>query len=137
MDIFDLVDIKHVKHPILNKFSLKMRSGIYFFLIAKNLTKFVQKVDTQSSTAPDHKSVYLSLHWTKEVPRGDGLGKFKNALLKDDHHVEQIHKVYPEFRGKSEYIQDKKYFGNFLKWKLEVWLFHTPKAKLRRLINGN
>ena len=58
MDIFDLVDIQRVKHPNINKYSyeskaLKMRSRIDFFLIAKNLTKYVQKVDIQSSIAPD------------------------------------------------------------------------------------
>ena len=73
MDIFELVDIQRVKHPNINKYSyvskaLKMRSRIDFFLVAKNLTKYVQKVDIQSSIAPDHKAVFLSLHWTKEAP---------------------------------------------------------------------
>ena len=77
MDIFDLVDIQRVKHPNINKYSyvskaLKMRSRIDFFLVAKNLTKYVKKVDIQSSIAADHKTVFLSLHWTKVVPRRPG-----------------------------------------------------------------
>ena len=103
MDIFDLVDIQRVKHPNINKYSyeskaLKMRSRINFFLIAKNLTKYVQKVDIQSSIAPDHRTVHLSLHWIKEAPRGPDFWKFNNALLKDDNYTEQIRKIYPELR---------------------------------------
>ena len=67
MDIFDLVDIQRVKHPNINKYSyvskaLKMRSRIDFFLVLKNLTKWVQKNDIQSSIPPSHKTVFLSLH---------------------------------------------------------------------------
>ena len=63
MDIFDLVDIQRVKHLTINKYyykskALKMRSRIDFFLIAKNLTKYVQKVDIQPSIAHDHRTVY-------------------------------------------------------------------------------
>ena len=66
MDIFDLVDIQRVKYPNVNKYSfkskaLKVRSRIDFFLIAKNLTKYVQKVDIHPSTAPDHWTISLSL----------------------------------------------------------------------------
>ena len=83
MDIFDLVDIQRVKHHKYSYVSkaLKMRSRIYFFLVARNLTKYVFKVDIQSSIAPDHRTVLLSLHWTKVVPRGPGFWKFNNALL--------------------------------------------------------
>ena len=75
MDIFYLVDIQRVKHPNANKCSyeskaLKVRSRIDFFLMAKNLTKYVQKVDIHPSIAPDHWTISLSLQWTKEVPRG-------------------------------------------------------------------
>ena len=105
MDIFDLVDIQKVKHPNINKYSyvskaLKMRSRIDFFLVAKNLTKYVQKVDIQSSIAPDHKTVFLSLHWTKVVPRGPGFWKFNNALLEDNNYVEQMRQRYSGFREK-------------------------------------
>ena len=116
MDIFDLVDIQRVKHPNINKYSyeskaLKMRSRIGFILIAKNLTRYVQKVDIQPSIAPDHRTVYLSLHWIKESPRGPGFWKFNNAsVLNDDKYTEQIRKMYPELREKYTYIQDKRMF---------------------------
>ena len=111
MDIFDLVDIR-VKHSNINKYyykskALKMRSRIDFFLIAKNLTKYVQKVDIQPSIAHDHRTVYLSLHWIKETPRSPGFWKFNNALLKDDKYTEQICKMYPKLLKKYTYIQDK------------------------------
>jgi len=47
MDMFDLVDIQRVCHPKLCKFtyeskSLKMKSRLDFFLVAKNFTRSVK-----------------------------------------------------------------------------------------------
>ena len=66
MDIFDPVDIQRVKHPNIKQIpyvskALIMRSRIDFFLVAKNLTKYVKKVDIQSSIAPDHKTAFFYL----------------------------------------------------------------------------
>ena len=100
MDIFDLVDIQRVKHPNVNKYfyeskALKMRSRIDFCLIAKNLTKCVQKVDIHPSIAPDYWTISLSQQWTEEVLKGPGFWKFNNMLLKDDNYIRQICKTYP------------------------------------------
>ena len=98
MDIFDLVDIQRVKHPNINKYlyvskALKMRSRIDYFLVTKNLTKYVQEVDIQPSIVPDHKTVFLSLHWTKIIPRRPGFWKFNNALLEQ---MRQYKRMYWE-----------------------------------------
>ena len=136
MDIFDLVDIQRVKHPNINKYSyeskaLKMKSRIDFFLIAKNLTRYVQKVDIQPSIAPDHRTVYLSLHWIKETPRGPGFWKFNNALVKDDKYTEQIRKMYPELREKYAYIQDKRMFWELLKMEIRCMTISYAKRKAK------
>ena len=94
---------------------MNMKSRIDFFLIAKNLTKYVQKVDIQPSIALDHRKVYQSLHWIKGTPRGPSFWNFNNALLKDDKYTEQIRKMYPELREKYTYIQDKRMFSELLK----------------------
>ena len=136
MDFFDLVDIQRVKHPNINKYSyeskaLKMRSRIDFFPIAKNLTRYVQKVDIQSSIAPDHRTVYLSLHWIKDTPRGPGFWKFNNALLKDDKYTKQIRKMYPELREKYTYIQDKRMFWELLKMEIRCMTISYAKRKAK------
>ena len=66
MDMFDLVDIQRVRHPKLRKFtyeskSLKMKSRLDFFLVAKNLTRSVKKKEIYPSRAPDHAAIYISL----------------------------------------------------------------------------
>ena len=91
-----------------------MRSRIDFFLVARNLTKYVQKVDIQSSIAPDHKTVLLSLHWTKVVPRGPGFWKFNNALLEDNNFVEQMRQRYSGFPETYNYIQDERMYWELL-----------------------
>jgi len=81
MDIFDLIDIQRERHPNVNKYSytskaLNLKSRIDYFLISKDLKKFVKKVDIQTSIAPDHKMIFLSLNWPKDTPRGPGFWKF-------------------------------------------------------------
>ena len=74
IDILDLVDIQRERHPKLHKYSneskaLKVKSRIYFFLVAKNLTQFVKKSEIYPSIAPDHKVIYISLSLSNETPR--------------------------------------------------------------------
>ena len=140
MDIFDLVDIQRVKYPNVNKYSyeskaLKVRSRIDFFLIAKNLTKYVQKVDIHPSIAPDHWTISLSLQWTKEVPRGPGFWKFNNTLLNDDNYIQQIRRTYPETRAKYEYIQDKRTLWELLKMELRSVTISYAKGKAKETSN--
>ena len=70
-----------------------VKSRIDFFLISKHLTKFVKKVDIQTSKAPDHNMILLSLSWPNENPRGPGFSKFNNSLLEDKEYTAKI--LYP------------------------------------------
>ena len=92
MDMFDLIDIQRIRHPKLCKFMYAskakgMKSRIDFFLLAKNLTKSVKKTEIYPSIAPDHNAIYISLSGSCESPRGLGLWKFNNTLLKDEEYV--------------------------------------------------
>ena len=99
MDAFDLVDILRLRRPRLQKYTyeteaLKVRSRIDFFLVAKNLTRYVKKSEIHPSIAPDHFAIYLLLSWTSEISRGPGLWKFNNTLLGDADYVTKIHETY-------------------------------------------
>ena len=97
MDMFDLVDIQRVRHPNpkLRKFtyeskSLKVKSRLDFFLVAKNLTRSVKKSEIYPSIAPDRNAIYISLSWASPTPRGTSLWKFNNTLLSDEQYVALI-----------------------------------------------
>lgn len=109
MDTLDLVDIQRTRYPNVNKFSyrsktLGVKSRIDFFLISKHLTKFVKKVDIQTSIAPDHNTILLSLSWPNENPRGPGFWKFNNSLLEDKEYTTKILELYPQLREKYNYV---------------------------------
>ena len=92
MDAFDLVDIQRLRHPRLQKYSyeskaLKVKSIKDFFLVPKNLTRYVKKSEIHPSIAPDHQAIHLLLSWTSETSRGPGLWKFNNTLLNDPDYV--------------------------------------------------
>ena len=77
MGMFDLIDIQRKRYPNTNKFSytskaLNVKSRIDFFLVLKELKKYVKTVDIQASIAPDHKTVYMSLDLPKNTSRGPG-----------------------------------------------------------------
>ena len=95
MDALDLEDIYRKRHPKLNKYSytskaLNVESRIDYFLVSRNLSKFVKKVDIKPSIAPDHNALSLTLSWSKVESRGPGFWKFNNELLMDETFVEKI-----------------------------------------------
>ena len=111
MDMFDLVDIQRVHHPKLRKFkkeskSLKVKSRLDFFLVAKNLTS-VKKSEIYPSIAPDHNAIYISLTWASPTPRGPGLWKFNNTLLSDEQYVALIWDTYTQARSYYSHVADK------------------------------
>ena len=119
MDAFDLVDIQRLRHPRLQKYSyesksLKLKSRIDFFLVAKNLTQYVKKSEIYPSIAPDHRAIYISLSWTNENSRGPGLWKINNTLLKDEHYVTKIHETYSRSRTFYSDLEDAHLF-----WEME------------------
>ena len=100
MDALDLEDIHRKRHPKLNKYSytskaLNVKSKIDYFLISRNLSKFVKKVDIKPSIAPDHNALSLTLSWSKVESRGPGFWKFNNELLMDETFVQKILEMYP------------------------------------------
>ena len=113
MEELDLIDISRKQKPSFKSCSyeskyLKVKSRIDYFLIAKQLTNYVQCVDTKTQ----HKAIKLSMKLPKAT-RGPGLWKFNNSLLKDKEYIKQITDSYPIIREKYADIKDKR-----LKWEL-------------------
>ena len=105
--------------PNANKLSyrskmLGVKSRIDFFLISKHLTKFVKKVDIQTSIAPDHNTILLSLSWPDENPRRPGFWKFNNSLLEDKEYKTKILELYPHLREKYYYVNDPQLFWELM-----------------------
>ena len=120
MEAFDLVDIQRVRHPQLRKYSyvskaLKLKSRIDFFLVAQNLTQFVEKSNIYPSVALDHQAIYMSLSWRNETPHGPGLWKFNNNFLDDEQYLANIHETYDSASDMYSVIKDKCLFWEMLK----------------------
>ena len=99
--MFDLIDIQREKYPNVNKYSylskaLDVKSRIDFLLVAKNLTKYVEKSDIQPSIAPDHCAVYIILSVPEINSRGPGFWKLNNSLLAGDEYLELVGELLEE-----------------------------------------
>ena len=98
---FAQCDIQRTRYPTANKFSYRSKTlgvkyRLDFFLISKHLTKFVN----QTSIAPDHNMILLSLSWPNDNPRGPGFWKFNNSLLEGKEYTTKILELYPQLRDK-------------------------------------
>lgn len=138
MDSLDLVDIQRTRHPKLNAFSyvskaLGVKSRIDFFLVAKHLTKFVKKVDIQTSIAPDHNTICLLLSWPDEHPRGPGFWKFNNTLLDDEEYTSKIRELYPELRKKYSDVKDQQLFWELMKMEIRTVTISFAKGKAQTI----
>ena len=138
MDSLDLVDIQRTRHPKLNAFSyvskaLGVKSRIDFFLVAKHLTKFVKKVDIQTSIAPDHNTICLLLSWPDEHPRGPGFWKFNNTLLDDEEYTSKIRELYPELRKKYSDVKDQQLFWKLMKMEIRTVTISFAKGKAQTI----
>ena len=134
MDTLDLVDIQRTCYPNVNEFSyrsktLGVKSRIDFF--SKHLTKFVKikKVDIQTSIAPDHNMIILSLSWPNENPRGPGFWKFNNSLLEDKEYTTKILELYPQFSEKYHYVNDQQLFWELIKMEIRSTTISFSKGK--------
>ena len=140
MDMLDLVDIQRERHPNVNKFfysskALKLKSRIDFFLLAKELKKYVSKADIQTSIAPDHNLIYLSLNLPQETSRiPGGFWKFNNTLLEDNEYVEKIKRIYPQLRERYKTVVDIQMLWELLKMEIRSTTISCTKGK-RKLLN--
>ena len=139
MDMFDLIDVQRVRHPKLRKFTYEskaigMKSGIDYFLLAKNLTKGVKKTEIYPSIAPDHNVIYIPLSGSSESPRGPGLWKFNNTLLKDEEYVECVRETYLNTVNYYRQVTNKRLVWELIKMEIRnaAVSYTKYKAKISR-----
>ena len=94
------------------------------------------KTAIQSSIAPDHKLVCLSIQRKKISTRGPGFWKFNNSLLKDEDYIERIQKLYPELRSKYSYVQDEQMLWELLKMEIRIFTNSFAKVEKQNLIGS-
>ena len=140
MELFDLIDIQRVRHPKLRKFtyeskSLRLKSRIDFFLIAKDLTVYIKKSEILSAIAPDHNAISISLTLPNKCPRGPGFWKFNNTLLKDAQYIDKIHNTYTQARKYYGHLTDKRLFWEMIKMEIRSATITYSKNKSKSIRN--
>ena len=140
MELFDLIDIQRVHHPKLRKFtyeskSLRLKSRIHFFLIAKDLTVCIKKSEILSAIAPDHNAISISLTLPNKCPRGPGFWKFNNTLLKDPQYIDKIHNTYTQTRKYYGHLTDKRLFWEMIKMEIRSATITYSKNKSKSIRN--
>ena len=138
MEMFDLVDIQRVRHPKLRKFtyeskSLKVKSRIDFFLVAKNLTLSVKSTRIYPAIAPDHDAISISLSLPNLCPRGPGFWKFNNTLLNDEQYVSRVRDTYSQARNYYCHLTDKRLFWEMIKMEISSATISYSKSKCKRI----
>ena len=140
MEMLDLVDSQRVRHPKLRKFtyeskSLKLKSRIDFFLIAKTFTIKVKTTEIYPSIAPDHNAIYILLTLSHKCPRGPGFWKFNNTLLDDAQYVNMVRNTYVQTRSSYSYLGDKRLFWEMMKMEIRSMTIFYCKGKAKNIRN--
>ena len=140
MEMFDLVDIQRVRHPKLQKFtyeskSLKVKSRIDFFLVAKNLTLSVKNTQIFPAIAPDHDAIFISLSLPNQCPRGPGFWKFNNTLLNDEQYVNRVRDTCAQARNYYGHLTDKRLFWEMIKMEIRSATISYFKSKSKHIRN--
>lgn len=140
MEMFDLVDIQRMRHPKLRKFtyeskSLKLKSRIDFFLIAKSLSGYVKNSEIYHAIAPDHNAIFISISWPNKPPRGPGLWKFNNTLLKDMQYVNTVQDTYAHVCSYYSNVTDKRLFWELMKMEIRAATIAFSKSKTKCISN--
>jgi len=108
-----------------------MKSRLDFFLVAKNLTRSVKKTEIYPSIAPDHAAIYISLSWEGKTPRGPGLWKFNNTLLKDEQYVAMIRDTYTQAQSYYSHLTDKRLFWEMMKIEIRTASISYAKSRAK------
>ena len=66
----------------------------------------------------DHAAVSFKVQSNEFVPRGPGFFKFNNSLLNDNCFLDGLRKKIPEYKGKHNYLEDKRLYWDMLKMEI-------------------
>ena len=140
MEMFDLIDIQRIRHPKLRKFtyeskSLRLKSRIDFFLIAKDLSVNIKNSEILPAIAPDHNAISISLTLPYKCPRGPGFWKFNNTLLKDPQYIDKIHCTYTLACKYYGHLTDRRLFWEMIKMEIRSATITYSKNKSKSIRN--
>ena len=140
MEMFDLIDIQRIRHPKLRKFtyeskSLRLKSRIDFFLIAKDLSVNIKKSEILPAIPPDHNAISISLTLPNKCPRGPGFWKFNNTLLRDPQYIDKIHCTYTLACKYYGHLTDRRLFWEMIKMEIRSATITYSKNKSKSIRN--
>ena len=90
-------------------------------------------MDIQTSIAPDHNTILLSVLWPNKNPRGLGFWKFKNSLLEDKEYTTRILELYPQLSEKYHYVNDQQLFWELIKMEIRSTTILFSKGKIQAI----
>ena len=115
--------------------SLRLKSRIDFFLIAKDLTVNIKRSEILPAIAPDHNAISISLTLPNKCPRGPGFWKFNNTLLKDPQYIDKIRYTYTEARKYYGHFTDRRLFWEMIKMEIRSATIMYSKNKSKSIRN--
>ena len=138
MEQLNMIDIYRALHPNTRTYtyeskSLKLKSRIDFFLIAKQLLNSTKKAESRSSIAPGHKAIFLCLQIDQTFKRGPGNWKCNNTLLKDKEYVNLIKNIFPSIQEKYHDVENKQLYWELVKMEIRSKTISYSKKKKREL----
>ena len=124
-----------MKQTKQSDFKVILKSRIDFFIIKKQLSNQVKRIETRISIAPDHKAIFLSIEIDQAPARGPGNCKVNNTLLKDNDYINLIERNYPFFQEKYQHVESRQLYWELLKMEIRSTTIAYSKKKKFNLRN--
>ena len=95
----------------------------------------IRTAEIRSSTAPDHKAIYLSVEINDAFHRGPGTWKFNNQLLEDENYVQLITESLPRILAKYQEVDSHQLIWELIKMEFRSETITYSKAKRQEFEN--
>ena len=133
MKELNLTEVYRAIHPPTRTYTYeskcpRLKSRIDFFLVSKQFINDVIKAETRTSTAPDHKAIFLSLKIGNNFTRGPGTWKFNNSLLQDENYLQLIKDSYPSIEQKYQDVENKQLLWELIKMEIRTETIRYSKT---------
>lgn len=135
---FNFIDVWRKKHPRVREMSwfnstFAIGSRLDKFFVSPNLARFAVRCEISPCCLSDHDFVDLHINTNSLPPRGPGIWKFNNALLKDSAFCDFVSERIADLSSCIDSFDSVRSWWDFFKESLKCEIVSFAKRKCRQL----
>ena len=136
LDEFQLIDIWRERNQTKKRFTWRQKqpriqSRLDYILLSNTLVDYVQDASILPAIYSDHSPISVHLKCF-EMPKGNGIWKFNNSLLKHPDYVNDLRDKIEAWKNEYDTIDDKTLVWELIKFKIREFTIAFSKSISRQ-----